>query len=87
MKVRPETLSDYLSITEVNIKAFGIENEAKLIEKIRSSPGYIPKLSLVAEIDNQIVGYMEDVFMVKILANYQDKYQGKIVYPPAFNEV
>jgi putative acetyltransferase len=168
MKMRPETPSDYSSITEVNIKAFGIENEAKLIEKIRSSPGYIPELSLVAEIDNKIVGYIlfsyidlvneqtlpvlglaplavlpeyqnqgigtilvetglevanqkkealvvvlghpeyyyrfgfqtsinyqiqspfdvpEEVFMVKILSSYQEKYQGKIVYPPAFNEV
>ncbi|MFM7363314.1 MAG: GNAT family N-acetyltransferase [Cuspidothrix sp.] len=168
MKVRPETPSDYSSITEVNIKAFGIENEAKLIEKIRSSPRYIPELSLVAEIDNKIFGYIlfsyidlvniqtlpvlglaplavlpeyqnqgigsilvetgleianqkkealvvvlghpeyyhrfgfqtsinyqiqspfdvpEDVFMVKPLANYQEKYQGKILYPPAFSEV
>jgi putative acetyltransferase len=26
----------------------------------------------------------EDVFMVKPLQNYQDKYHGKVLYPPAF---
>lgn len=171
MKIRPETSSDYPSIAEVNIKAFGTENEAKLIEKIRSSPRYIPELSLVAQIDNKIVGYIlfsyidlinqencatlpvlglaplavipeyqnqgigtslvntgleiahqqqevlvvvlghpeyysrfgfetsinyqiqspfdvpDEVFMVKFISSYQEKYQGKIVYPPAFNEV
>ncbi|MCC5640563.1 N-acetyltransferase [Nostoc sp. CHAB 5844] len=29
----------------------------------------------------------EDVFMVKPLQNYQQKYTGKVVYPPAFDEV
>ena len=29
----------------------------------------------------------EDVFMVKPLQHYQDKYRGKVVYPPAFLEV
>ncbi|MEA5579555.1 N-acetyltransferase, partial [Anabaena sp. UHCC 0451] len=26
----------------------------------------------------------EDVFMVKPLSGYQEKYKGKVVYPPAF---
>lgn len=29
----------------------------------------------------------EEVFMVKPLKNYQRRYRGKVVYPPAFNEV
>ncbi len=29
----------------------------------------------------------ESVFMVKTLKNYQEQYKGKVVYPPAFNEV
>jgi putative acetyltransferase len=29
----------------------------------------------------------EDVFMVKHLKNYQEKYKGKVVYPPTFQEV
>jgi putative acetyltransferase len=29
----------------------------------------------------------EEVFMVKTLSGYEEKYQGKVVYPPAFNTV
>lgn len=28
-----------------------------------------------------------EVFMVKLLKNYQGTYKGKVVYPPAFNQV
>ena len=165
MDIRCESSADYGAIAEVNILAFGQENEAKLIEEIRGSQGYIPQLSLVAELDNLIVGHIlfsyidligeeslqvlalaplavipqfqkrgigsalvqaglkkanaikdalvivlghphfytrfgfepsvnykitspfpvpDDVFMVKPLQNYQEKYQGKVVYPPAF---
>jgi putative acetyltransferase len=165
MDIHCESLPDYAAIAEVNILAFGQENEAKLISEIRCSQGYIPELTLIAEVDNIIVGYIlfsyidligeeslqvlslaplavlpqfqrqgigsalvkaglekadtikealvivlghphfykrfgfqpsvnykitspfpvpEDVFMVKPLQNYQEKYQGKVVYPPAF---
>lgn len=168
MKIRCETPQDYLAIAEVNTLAFGQVNEAKLIEKIRHSDHYIPELSLVAEIDNFIIGHIlfsyidlvdeetlkvlalaplavrpqfqnkgigsalvkagleiaearkkslvivlghpnfysrfgfqpsvvykiespfpvpENVFMVKPLTNYQEKYRGKVVYPSAFNGV
>ncbi|MEM7556240.1 MAG: N-acetyltransferase [Cyanobacteria bacterium P01_A01_bin.84] len=58
MIIRPETSSDYPEIKQVNILAFGRESEAKLVEKIRNSKGYIPQLSLVAEIEGVIVGYI-----------------------------
>jgi putative acetyltransferase len=58
MKIRCETPPDYLAIAEVNTLAFDQENEAKLIEKVRHSERYIPELSLVAEIDNLIVGHI-----------------------------
>ena len=56
--IRPEESRDYLPITEVNNLAFGRNNEAILIEKIRNSNKYIPKLSLVAELDNKTIGYI-----------------------------
>ncbi|MEA5576488.1 N-acetyltransferase, partial [Anabaena sp. UHCC 0451] len=58
MNIRPENIVDYPTITEVNTLAFGGEKEAKLVQIIRSSNGYIPELSLVAEIENTVVGYI-----------------------------
>ncbi|MEH2096755.1 GNAT family N-acetyltransferase [Nostoc sp.] len=56
--IRCETLPDYTVIAEVNTLAFGQENEAKLVEKIRCSDRYIPELSLVAEVENVVVGHI-----------------------------
>jgi putative acetyltransferase len=58
MNIRCETLLDYQKIVEVNNLAFGQENEAQLIVEIRRSNRYIPELSLVAEVDNNIVGHI-----------------------------
>lgn len=63
--IRPEEIVDYSEIAKVNNLAFGQENEAKLIEKIRKSDReanrrchFIPELSLVAELNNKIVGHI-----------------------------
>ncbi|MEH2203764.1 MAG: N-acetyltransferase [Nostoc sp.] len=56
--IRCETLSNYTAIAEMNTLAFGQENEAKLVEKIRNSDRYISNLSLVAEVENVIVGHI-----------------------------
>ncbi|MFN6482054.1 MULTISPECIES: N-acetyltransferase [unclassified Nostoc] len=168
INIRCETLADYTVIAEVNMLAFGQENEAKLVEKIRGSDRYISELSLVAEVENVVVGHIlfsyidlvgeerlqvlslaplavlpqfqrrgigsalikagleiaetkkeaivivlghpefytrfgfkssvvygiespfpvpEQFFMVKPLQSYQENYKGKVLYPPAFDEV
>jgi len=168
MNIRPENILDYPTIAQINTLAFGGEQEAKLVEIIRISNGYIPELSLVAEIEKTVVAYImfsyidligeeqlpvlslapmavhpefqnqgigkallktgleladkrgealvlvlgypqlytpfgfqpsinyqiespfdvpEDVFMVKPLSGYEEKYKGKVVYPPAFDGV
>ncbi|MFN6516000.1 MAG: GNAT family N-acetyltransferase [Nostoc sp. CreGUA01] len=168
INIRRETFTDYPAIALVNTLAFGQDNEAKLVERIRNSHRYIPELSLVAEIEGMVVGHIlfsyidlvdeqtlqvlglaplavrpefqrqgigsalikaglkiaetnkeavvivlghpefytrfdfqasviygiespfpvpEEFFMVKTLPSYQEKYKGKIVYPPAFDEV
>jgi putative acetyltransferase len=55
MEIRYEISPDYPSVADVNILAFGRENEAKLVEAIRYSDCYILELSLVAEVDGNIV--------------------------------
>lgn len=168
MHIHNETITDYPAIAEVNTLAFGQENEAQLIEKIRRYDRYIPELSLVADVEGAVVGHIlfsyidllaketlqvlglapiaihpkfqkqgigselvktgleiadkrgefivivlghpqfynrfgfepsvryeiespfpvpDDVFMVKPLQSYQEKYKGKIIYPPAFDGV
>ena len=58
VKIRPETEKDYPKITEVNDLAFGQRNEGILIEKQRQAANYIPALSLVAELDDEIIGHI-----------------------------
>ncbi|HIH74470.1 MAG TPA: N-acetyltransferase [Methanosarcina sp.] len=65
LKVRSENPSDYPAITEVNNLAFGQPAEGKLVENLRKNPKFVPELSLVAEVDGKIVGYIL-FFPVKI---------------------
>ncbi|RUT06751.1 N-acetyltransferase [Dulcicalothrix desertica PCC 7102] len=58
MSIRCEASPDYSKIAEVITSAFGQPNEAKLVEAIRNSENYIPELSLVAEIDGNIVAHL-----------------------------
>jgi putative acetyltransferase len=57
MNIRPETSADYAAVFAVNALAFGQENEARLVDLIRESDRYIPQLSLVATVDDRIVGH------------------------------
>lgn len=56
--IRPETASDYPVITYVNNLAFGQPAEGELVEKLRNNPNFVIELSLVAEIDEKIVGHI-----------------------------
>ncbi len=56
--IRGETPGDYEPIAVVNRRAFGQEEEGRLIEKIRGSRGFNPSLSLVAEIESDVVGHI-----------------------------
>lgn len=58
LTIRPETPADHAAIREVNRLAFGQENEGRLVDAIRDSPGFIPALSLVAEQNGTIVGHV-----------------------------
>ena len=56
--VRPEERGDRKAVSEVVCRAFGRKAEVGLIDAIRSSPGWIGELSLVAVVDGRIVGHV-----------------------------
>ena len=56
--IRKEEEKDHKNVYEVNKLAFEQENESRLIEKIRAGSNFIPDLSLVADINNRIVGHI-----------------------------
>ena len=58
LTIRAESPQDDSRIAEVTTRAFGRESEARTVEAIRASDGYVPELSLVAELEGQIVGHV-----------------------------
>ncbi len=58
IKVRAEAASDFNAIDVVNLSAFQGESEAQLVSDLRKSAGFIPDLSLVAELNGRIVGHV-----------------------------
>ena len=58
--VRPETVDDFPAVREVVNLAFqnDAEGEADLIDALRAEPGYMPELSLVAELNGAVVGHV-----------------------------
>lgn len=58
MIIRQETTDDQKGIFEIISQAFGQQDEAILVDLLRKSDEYIPTLSLVAVINNTIVGHI-----------------------------
>ena len=56
--IRPESLTEYADIFEVDRLAFGQDNEAKLVENIRQLPNFNSDLSLVAIASDRLVGHI-----------------------------
>ena len=56
--IRPEHPDDHASIEEVNRLAFGQDDEARLVAKLRLADGFDPALSLVAVRDGKVVGHI-----------------------------
>jgi len=82
LKITQENNLDYIEIYETNTLAFGKENEAKLVNLLRESNAFIPELSLVATIDNKIVGHILFSRIV-IIDNNQNEFESLALAPIA----
>ena len=58
LEIRPERPADGAAIADVVAAAFGSPAEARLVEAIRSSGGYLPDLSLVAVLEGEVIGHV-----------------------------
>lgn len=58
VRIRVESRDDWNAIAAVTEAAFGKAREARMIESIRASDGFVPELSLVAEDEGAIVGHI-----------------------------
>ncbi|MCY1509471.1 hypothetical protein D9M68_438170 [compost metagenome] len=63
IKIRKEEKIDFKTVFELIRLAFENEElsdhkEQFLVERLRHSDAFVPELSLVAEVDNQITGYI-----------------------------
>jgi len=63
MTIRKEEIKDYPAVFKLVENAFKEEQytdhkEQFLVERLRKSAAFVPELSLVAEVDQQIVGYI-----------------------------
>ena len=56
--IRPETPEDIPTIYDVICLAFGQDNEAKLVDKLRKATDFIRDISLVAVDDNKVIGHI-----------------------------
>ena len=74
IRIRQETSSDYPAVAEAIKSAYqdvGYSNhrEQFMVERLRNSDAYIPQLSLVAEVDQEIVGH---IMLTKIVIHTQN---------------
>jgi putative acetyltransferase len=56
--VRPERETDAVAIRQVHEEAFGRSAEADLVDALRAGDTWLPELSLVAEVDGEVVGHV-----------------------------
>lgn len=87
--IRQEKEEDIARVFEVNKLAFKQENEAKLVDLLRKSNAFIPELSLVAVIDNIVIGHI--LFTkIKIVATDKTETESLALAPmaiiPAFQQ-
>lgn len=57
MRIRPESPQDFAAVADINIQAFGRNEEAVIVALLRQRPSYTPEFSLVAEANGKLLGH------------------------------
>ena len=84
INIRKETPADCDRVIELTEKAFETleisdHNEGQLVDKLRKAPTFIDELSLVAELNGQIVGHI--LFTPIQIENQQEKFESLVLAP------
>lgn len=93
INIRQETAADYPAVFDLIVQAFKDEvlsdkREQFLVERLRKSDAFLPELSLVATVKEQIVGY---ILLTKIsIDSYSERIDSLALAPvavlPAFQK-
>lgn len=84
LNIRKENSFDHNWVIELTEKAFETleisnHNEGKLVDKLRKAPTFIEELSLVAELNGQVVGHI--LFTPIVIDNGVQQFQSLILAP------
>jgi len=84
LTIRTENPCDYDRVVKLTEEAFADleisdHNEGKLVEKLRRSPNFIDELSLVAELDGQVIGHI--LFTPILIVNGAEKFESLVLAP------
>ena len=82
--IRKEVSFDHNWVIELTEKAFETleisdHNEGKLVDKLRKAPTFIEELSLVAELNGQVVGHI--LFTPIIIDNGEQQFRSLVLAP------
>jgi putative acetyltransferase len=82
LQIRAAASGGQPEIFEIVQSAFGRDSEALLVERLQKSEAYIPELSLVSSVENQIVGHI--LFTsIKIVADDGEEWKSLALAPLA----
>jgi predicted N-acetyltransferase YhbS len=82
--IRQETPEDYTWVIELTEKAFETMEfsdgkEGQLVDNLRKAPTFIEKLSLVAELNGQVIGHI--LFSPMQIKNEQESFESLVLGP------
>jgi len=84
INIRKENPSDHNWVVELTKKAFETleisdHNEGKLVDKLRKAPTFVEELSMVAELNGQVVGHI--LFTPIAIDNGSQQFQSLVLAP------